>query len=368
MKTGGFNIKKTGLDANGNFSVWVSVDGKRARKIQTLGNLPITHRERAVNSQTMREISEYLGLSDYDKNPAPRISESSKITKSFIAGQVAHASGGGDTNYYKPGRYNKAEYDRGWDDAFDRKHKTGAYKENPAPRIGTARPHRKSQITKKRPEQRLIARRKKNSRKGYFPNPSKRVSVDEFKKAVNELLDGLDMNQAGADAYLRKQIDALGDWTGRALTVAQKRYVETVLEKNLRKPNPAPVKRTSKRTPLSAEWWTTEADYITGVNPSRPGENFNSDPATFQRYANMQRKFALADGATDAARRIGAVLRSVTYQENPAPSLIYRVEASETGKANTWVAVAVFRTLELAKEYAHRFAGHNPKLYVRVEN
>ena len=42
---------------------------------------------------------------------------------------------------------------------------------NPAPRIGTARPRRVSQITKKPPTKRLVARRKVNTDEGYFPNP-----------------------------------------------------------------------------------------------------------------------------------------------------------------------------------------------------
>jgi hypothetical protein len=44
-------------------------------------------------------------------------------------------------------------------------------KDNPAPRIGTAHPKRRSQITKKAPSPRLVSRRVKNTRKGYFPNP-----------------------------------------------------------------------------------------------------------------------------------------------------------------------------------------------------
>jgi len=48
-------------------------------------------------------------------------------------------------------------------------------KSNPAPRIGTARPRRLSQITKKPPTKRLLARRKHNTDEGYFPNPINRV-------------------------------------------------------------------------------------------------------------------------------------------------------------------------------------------------
>lgn len=47
----------------------------------------------------------------------------------------------------------------------------GLYSENPAPRIGTARPRRVSQVTKKPPTKRLIKRRVSNVKKGYFPNP-----------------------------------------------------------------------------------------------------------------------------------------------------------------------------------------------------
>jgi hypothetical protein len=44
-------------------------------------------------------------------------------------------------------------------------------KDNPAPRIGTARPRRVSQITKKAPTKRLVKRRRANTDEGYFPNP-----------------------------------------------------------------------------------------------------------------------------------------------------------------------------------------------------
>jgi hypothetical protein len=43
---------------------------------------------------------------------------------------------------------------------------------NPAPRIGTAKPKRRSQVTGKAPSKRLVARRAKNKRRGYFPNPA----------------------------------------------------------------------------------------------------------------------------------------------------------------------------------------------------
>lgn len=51
---------------------------------------------------------------------------------------------------------------------------------NPAPRIGAAKPRRKSQVTGEKPSMRLVQRRKKNTRKGYYPNPiSKFYMTDE---------------------------------------------------------------------------------------------------------------------------------------------------------------------------------------------
>lgn len=44
---------------------------------------------------------------------------------------------------------------------------------NPAPRIGAAKPRRKSQVTGEKPSMRLVQRREKNTRKGYYPNPIK---------------------------------------------------------------------------------------------------------------------------------------------------------------------------------------------------
>lgn len=50
--------------------------------------------------------------------------------------------------------------------------KKPARKTNPAKRKGTTKPKRVSQITKKAPSKRLVARRKVNTAKGYFPNPA----------------------------------------------------------------------------------------------------------------------------------------------------------------------------------------------------
>lgn len=49
---------------------------------------------------------------------------------------------------------------------------TKTRKKNPAPRMGTAKPKRKSQITGKTPSKRLVKRRKENKVEGYFPNPA----------------------------------------------------------------------------------------------------------------------------------------------------------------------------------------------------
>jgi hypothetical protein len=57
---------------------------------------------------------------------------------------------------------------------------------NPAPRTGTKRPRRASQITKKPPTTRLVARRKANSKAGYFPNPlMPKVHRKQQKKNIN---------------------------------------------------------------------------------------------------------------------------------------------------------------------------------------
>jgi len=57
-------------------------------------------------------------------------------------------------------------------------------KSNPAKRIGTARPKRVSQITKRPPTKRLVARRRKNTDAGYFPNPAPVKQNVEFEVFV----------------------------------------------------------------------------------------------------------------------------------------------------------------------------------------
>lgn len=49
-------------------------------------------------------------------------------------------------------------------------------KKNPRPRIGKSKSTRPSSATGKRASKRLIARRKRNGRNGYFPNPSRYTS------------------------------------------------------------------------------------------------------------------------------------------------------------------------------------------------
>lgn len=48
---------------------------------------------------------------------------------------------------------------------------------NPAPRIGMRKPSRRSQITGRAPSKRLVARRRRNARKGFFPNPPRRKAA-----------------------------------------------------------------------------------------------------------------------------------------------------------------------------------------------
>lgn len=57
----------------------------------------------------------------------------------------------------------RAAYEKALDD--------GARLPNPAKRKGTAKPRRASQVTKKPPTKRLVARRVANVKPGYFPNP-----------------------------------------------------------------------------------------------------------------------------------------------------------------------------------------------------
>jgi hypothetical protein len=42
---------------------------------------------------------------------------------------------------------------------------------NPAKFLGTSKPRRRSQVTKRPPSKRLVSRRMSNTKRGYFPNP-----------------------------------------------------------------------------------------------------------------------------------------------------------------------------------------------------
>jgi hypothetical protein len=69
-------------------------------------------------------------------------------------------------------------------DYWTRKDSTRAA--NPAPRLGTKRPRRVSQVTKKLPTTRLVKRRKANVQPGYFPNPLEpKVHRRQRKKNIN---------------------------------------------------------------------------------------------------------------------------------------------------------------------------------------
>ena len=107
-----YTVKKMGMDANGNHSVWVSFRDGRAKKIQTLQNLPLTHRDRALTPRVVDEITDYVHGIGAERFP------------------------------------------------------------NPATRKGAARPRRVSQATKRPPTKRLVERRQANVKKGYYPNPT----------------------------------------------------------------------------------------------------------------------------------------------------------------------------------------------------
>jgi len=58
-----FYIHKTGMDANGNYSVWISLGANPTKKIQTNGNTPAAHQKKsaeiASNEQAKKEIKDY---------------------------------------------------------------------------------------------------------------------------------------------------------------------------------------------------------------------------------------------------------------------------------------------------------------------
>lgn len=66
-----YTVKKMGMDSNGNHSVWVSFRDGRAKKIQTLQNLPLTHRDRELSPRVIDEISDFVHARNI--NPIPRV-------------------------------------------------------------------------------------------------------------------------------------------------------------------------------------------------------------------------------------------------------------------------------------------------------
>lgn len=93
-------------------------------------------------------------------------------------------------------------------------------KTNPAKRIGTAKPRRKSQVTGEKPSMRLIQRRTKNTRKGYYPNPVSvtpsglryRVSVKIPGKAAWYAI-AMFVEQSEAKAYAEKTAKQHASWS-----------------------------------------------------------------------------------------------------------------------------------------------------------
>lgn len=65
-----YSVTKMGMDINGNHCVWVSFRNGRAKRIQTLYNLPVTHRTREFTPDVADEISDYVHARNV--NPARR--------------------------------------------------------------------------------------------------------------------------------------------------------------------------------------------------------------------------------------------------------------------------------------------------------
>ncbi len=80
-------------------------------------------------------------------------------------------------------------------------------KKNPAPRIGTAAPKRRSQATGKAPSKRLVTRRKANAKKGYFPNPAE-VKAAHTKSSAYHMEFGVLSASDNPIAIFAKQSDA----------------------------------------------------------------------------------------------------------------------------------------------------------------
>lgn len=72
------------------------------------------------------------------------------------------------SHHFAGGNY--AEGMKAWK-AADKAEKSNARQSNPRSRLGTKKPRRASTATGRAPTKRLVARRKANVKKGYFPNP-----------------------------------------------------------------------------------------------------------------------------------------------------------------------------------------------------
>lgn len=73
---------------------------------------------------------------------------------------------------------------------------------NPAPRVGTKRPRRVSQVTKKPPTKRLVTRRKANTKAGYFPNPITYSVYANYERKKVYICNCDDLSYANAIALL----------------------------------------------------------------------------------------------------------------------------------------------------------------------
>lgn len=71
--------------------------------------------------------------------------------------------------------------------AVDAELRNHAVKSNPRPRLGTKKPTRVSSATGRAPSKRLVRRRKTNTRKGYFPNPSEVQRAQRYANPVRPL-------------------------------------------------------------------------------------------------------------------------------------------------------------------------------------
>jgi len=103
---------------------------------------------------------------------------------------------------------------------------------NPTPRVGTARPRRVSQVTKKPPTKRLVTRRKANVKAGYFPNPlpkaSKTLLLKEYRMGLNAVAkEKHDLSKQAALSYSQGVVQA-GQLLGMFSDVEAHSYRESL--------------------------------------------------------------------------------------------------------------------------------------------